>query len=99
MKRLKTRRQYHDSQLIHAEWEQERNLRLTFRLDGHWNDGVSLEASVLFSGVRNRDEVEPLLRSLADAEVVGIARHTERAFLIDTSKGALIIDASGFSEI
>jgi hypothetical protein len=108
MKRIRMRRVYHDSQLLRAEWlHDDRDLLLTFRLDGTWNGDTSVEASVMFSAVRNREEVDDELRSLAEAsvgrdyvaDVVTIVRESNRRFLVDTSQGALVIDAAGLSEI
>jgi hypothetical protein len=107
MKRLRTRREYHDSQLTSAEWLRERDLRLTFRLDGNWNGNTSIESSVMFSGVRNREVVDETLRALGEAavgrdwlaDVVAIVRNEDRSYLVDTSQGSLVIDADGFSEI
>ena len=85
----------------------ERDLVLRFRLDGHWNHGTSIEASIIFWKVRNRDEVEGSLKPLVDAaagrerlaDVVNIVRDANGSYLVDTSQGSLIIQASGFSEI
>jgi len=93
--------------LVRAEWLDNRVLRLSFRLDAHWNGGVSIETSVIFSGVRNAAEVNSTLRSIAKssagrdslADVVAIVRDSNRSYLVDTSQGALVIDAGLFSEI
>src|SRR5215467_11448748 len=104
MKRLRTRRVYHDSDLTAAEWLRAGDLRLTFRLDGHWNDdGTAIEASVVFFGVRNRREVDSTLSALGEsstghdclADVVTIFRDSNRSYLVDTSQGPLVIDATG----
>jgi hypothetical protein len=107
VKRIKTRREYHDSQLVAAEWIHERDLVLRFSLDGHWNHGASIDASVMFSAVRNRAQVEQALQSLSEAvehrkwlaDVVGIVRDSTGAFLVDTSQGSLLVEAARFSEI
>jgi hypothetical protein len=83
------------------------DLVLTFDLDGHWNDGNAVAALVMFSKVRNRDAVLEFLRTLREvagetealADVVAIVRSDEGSFLVDTSRGALSVEASRFSEI
>jgi hypothetical protein len=107
MMTLTTKRAYHDSRLLRAEWMHDSDLVLTFDLDGHWNDGNSVEASVMFSRVRNRDAVEEFLRSLRErasdrkglADVIGVTRERDRSFLVDTSQGSLVIEAPRFTEI
>ena len=107
MMTLKTSRVYHDSRLLRCEWMHECDLVLTFDLDGHWNGGNSIEASVMFSRVRNRGAVDEFLRSLRQrgsdgeclADVIAVTRERDRSFVVDTSLGALVIEAARFSEI
>ena len=101
MKRLRTTYEYHDANLVHVEWTADAELVLDFDL---CFDGIT--ASVRFLEVRNREEVEEQLRSIASrmthdgwlADVVGIWREDGRTFLIDTSQGALAIVASSMLE-
>ncbi len=106
MKLLHTKFEYHDSTLVKVAWLQDSELRLTFKLDGHWNYGSSIVVSVMFSGVRNPDVVKSSLCEIASkmthdrwlADVVGIWRESNSSYLVDTSQGALVIDASSFAE-
>ena len=106
MRRLDLRLNYHDSELVAAEWTDDDDLRLSFQLDGSWNYGSSHVQAVLFMSVRNRDEVEQALEEVeaapphgkSMADVVAIARSAPGTYLVETSQGAISIKAGGVVE-
>ncbi len=106
MKRIHAKYEYHDSTLIEVAWLRDCELRMTFELDGHWNNGSSFVVSILFSNVRNRMVVESSLHEIALnrthehwlADVVGIWKEASGNYVIDTSQGSIMIEASSFTE-
>lgn len=106
MKRLRTRFEYHDSVLTGYVWPEDDELRLTFRLNGRCNDGCDISVNLSFLGVRNRTEVEESLATIASkmthqqwlADVVAVVRDSPRVYLVDTSQGPILIDASSMLE-
>ncbi len=101
MKRIRTKYEYHDAELVRVQWVADDELVLDFDL---CFDGIVV--SVRFQRVGNREEVERQLCSIASrmtherylADVVGIWREDDRTFLLDTSQGAVTIIASNMLE-
>lgn len=101
MRRIRTKLEYHDSNLVDVNWAGD-DLTLTFDLCYD-----PTQSSVLFGGVRNRKEIEAQLQEFERkmthagwlADVVAIARGSDGRYLVDTSQGPLWIDARAMLEL
>ena len=85
-----------------ATWVSDEDLKLTFAL--FFEQGV--QATLLFYGVRNREAVDTTLSEMAAkmphdrylADVAAFVSEDDGNYLVDTSQGALSINARAFVE-
>jgi hypothetical protein len=107
-KRIKTTKEYHDSLITEVIWLQPSDLELTIQLDTDWNKGGAETATLRFINVKNRPEIETVLKAIANnqtyqrgiAEIVAFRRHGKTSYILDTwPQPPLIIECASYVEI
>ncbi|HLY10934.1 MAG TPA: hypothetical protein VKW04_16660 [Planctomycetota bacterium] len=106
LKRLKLQHDYHDGIARAVEYSKSEDIALEVDLCGCAKTGPS-RVHLTFTGVRNFAEVKRMLEAARlentakglVAEIVGIARHDERGYVLDVGTPSSIkVDAKGLLE-
>lgn len=85
---VRTTHTLHDSIIEGLEWV-DQELRLTVRLDGHWNAGFCGSVRLVFVSVRNRADVEAWWANRPERprDIVALVREPDGAFCLDATPG------------
>jgi len=101
MKRPKLKHHYHDARIASVQYRDETDVVITFSLCGCCNPTPGATATLIFTGVRNFQDVKNAFaeRSAAQSvnEIAGIVREIS-GYIVALSGGAVCIDSRGLIE-